>query len=293
MASEYQDLDLFFDFEGLSGVGGDDSLGWVGDGDLRLDVEDIVDPFNYLINIPLPDVLGDCGVSFNSDNQSLQDILDDCGGSFNQISQSLTDLYGERSGVVESAELLGGPDSNDDAKSRLCPPEQPTKQADPPSQQHSSRIIGHGQEQLHTQINTRVVTAPVPSRDRVRKSRANTTTSLKPKNTNDGAFIVFSAFDKPIRVPYRRRLNPNRRKEVHEVRKIGSCVRCQLLKKPVSRGSWIAAQGQIANYMLDQCGIGEPCPRCRALDHRLVDQPCIRENLAARAVYRRCEFDSL
>lgn len=58
-------------------------------------------------------------------------------------------------------------------------------------------------------------------------------TKLHPKPGSGGAFIVFSAYDEPIKHSSRRRLDAIRRKEVHEVREAGSCVGCQRLEKRV------------------------------------------------------------
>lgn len=59
----------------------------------------------------------------------------------------------------------------------------------------------------------------------------------------------------------RGRFNPTRRKEVQEVRKLGACLRCRMLKKPCSGES--------------------PCSTCRNVESaRLWKQPCVRSRLA-------------
>lgn len=46
----------------------------------------------------------------------------------------------------------------------------------------------------------------------------------------------FSAAGKQARSKVRGRFSPGRRKEVQEVRKLGACIRCRMLKKPVGHG---------------------------------------------------------
>lgn len=66
---------------------------------------------------------------------------------------------------------------------------------------------------------------------------------------------------RPTRPKVRGRFNPARRKEVQEVRKLGACLRCRMLKKPCSGES--------------------PCSTCRNVESaRLWKQPCVRSRLA-------------
>lgn len=66
---------------------------------------------------------------------------------------------------------------------------------------------------------------------------------------------------RPTRPKVRGRFNPTRRKEVQEVRKLGACLRCRMLKKPCSGES--------------------PCSTCRNVESaRLWKQPCVRSRLA-------------
>lgn len=66
---------------------------------------------------------------------------------------------------------------------------------------------------------------------------------------------------RPARPKVRGRFNPTRRKEVQEVRKLGACLRCRMLKKPCSGES--------------------PCSTCRNVESaRLWKQPCVRSRLA-------------
>jgi hypothetical protein len=59
----------------------------------------------------------------------------------------------------------------------------------------------------------------------------------------------------------RGRFTPGRRKEVQEVRKMGACIRCKMLKKP--------------------CSGETPCSTCKSVESaRLWKQPCIRKKLA-------------
>lgn len=58
----------------------------------------------------------------------------------------------------------------------------------------------------------------------------------------------------------RSRFNPTRRKEVQEVRKIGACIRCRILRK--------------------NCGTGDPCDTCRkVLAPRVWRTGCVRTRL--------------
>lgn len=59
----------------------------------------------------------------------------------------------------------------------------------------------------------------------------------------------------------RGRFTPSRRKEVQEVRKMGACIRCKMLKKP--------------------CSGGTPCNTCKSVESaRLWKQPCLRTRIA-------------
>ncbi|KAI9640695.1 hypothetical protein NHQ30_011004 [Ciborinia camelliae] len=59
----------------------------------------------------------------------------------------------------------------------------------------------------------------------------------------------------------RGKFDENRRKEVSSVRKIGSCLRCRMLKKP--------------------CTVGDPCDTCKGVESaRLWKTPCIRTRVA-------------
>jgi len=59
----------------------------------------------------------------------------------------------------------------------------------------------------------------------------------------------------------RGRFTPVRRKEVQEVRKMGACIRCRMLKK--------------------QCSHGTPCNTCKSVEQaRLWKSPCVRTRLA-------------
>ncbi|KAF7956839.1 hypothetical protein EAE96_004165 [Botrytis aclada] len=59
----------------------------------------------------------------------------------------------------------------------------------------------------------------------------------------------------------RGKFNEGRRKEVSDIRKIGSCLRCRMLKKP--------------------CTAGDPCDTCKGVESaRLWKTPCIRTRVA-------------
>ncbi|KAH8804968.1 hypothetical protein F5884DRAFT_435760 [Xylogone sp. PMI_703] len=66
---------------------------------------------------------------------------------------------------------------------------------------------------------------------------------------------------KPTKPRVRGRFTPTRRREVQEVRKLGACIRCRMLKKP--------------------CSGGTPCNTCKSVESaRLWRTPCIRTRIA-------------
>lgn len=67
--------------------------------------------------------------------------------------------------------------------------------------------------------------------------------------------------NRPDKPKVRGRFTPARRKEVQEVRKMGACIRCKMLKKP--------------------CSGGTPCNTCKSVESaRLWKQPCLRTRIA-------------
>ena len=67
--------------------------------------------------------------------------------------------------------------------------------------------------------------------------------------------------NRPDKPKVRGRFTPSRRKEVQEVRKMGACIRCKMLKKP--------------------CSGGTPCNTCKSVESaRLWKQPCVRTRIA-------------
>ncbi|KAI9828243.1 MAG: hypothetical protein M1826_006069 [Phylliscum demangeonii] len=71
----------------------------------------------------------------------------------------------------------------------------------------------------------------------------------------------FAVSTRQIKPKVRGRFTPIRRKEVQEVRKLGACIRCRMLKKP--------------------CSGGNPCSTCRSVESaRLWKQPCVRTRIA-------------
>ncbi|KAE8450514.1 hypothetical protein EG329_006245 [Mollisiaceae sp. DMI_Dod_QoI] len=67
--------------------------------------------------------------------------------------------------------------------------------------------------------------------------------------------------ERPHKPKSRGRFNPTRRKEVQEVRKLGACMRCRMLKKPCSGES--------------------PCNTCKSVETaRVWKAPCIRTKLS-------------
>lgn len=67
----------------------------------------------------------------------------------------------------------------------------------------------------------------------------------------------------------RGRFSEPRRKEVQQMRKLGACIRCRMLKKP--------------------CSDGTPCTQCTKIDNaRLWKQPCIRTKLQEELALWSC-----
>jgi hypothetical protein len=67
--------------------------------------------------------------------------------------------------------------------------------------------------------------------------------------------------NRPDKPKVRGRFTASRRKEVQEVRKMGACIRCKMLKKP--------------------CSGGTPCNTCKSVESaRLWKQPCLRTRIA-------------
>ncbi|KAI9757244.1 MAG: hypothetical protein M4579_003544 [Chaenotheca gracillima] len=81
-----------------------------------------------------------------------------------------------------------------------------------------------------------------------------------------------------IRPKVRGRFSVSRRKEVQEVRKRGACIRCRMLKKPVSTD--LLCKRNMLNGR-GQCSGESPCSTCQNVESaRLWKQPCIRTRIA-------------
>jgi hypothetical protein len=61
--------------------------------------------------------------------------------------------------------------------------------------------------------------------------------AINPNTQAKGFINDFGNSDKPARPKVRGRFSATRRREVQEVRKRGACIRCRMLKKPVSSPS--------------------------------------------------------
>lgn len=64
--------------------------------------------------------------------------------------------------------------------------------------------------------------------------------AMNPNTQTKGFVNDFGTSSKPAKPKVRGRFSPDRRKEVQEVRKRGACIRCRMLKKPVSHVPFIA-----------------------------------------------------
>ena len=262
MSFDPETFEALFDFESLSRSPLntiDDLFAWDADGDFHLAFDNHVD----------------IGSNFDFEGPPVEH-----------------DPFSNKYAFINSAKLDFDLASNVSLEIQSCLDTQCFEQALPKAAEYPKEQIDHDVEeppippvQAITRCSaTRPTTRPLAAGPKK--------TTLDAKPNNEGRFLVFSAFENhPRKLSSRRRLDPIRRKEVHAVRKIGSCVRCQLSKKSVCLICPHSRQFTRAKPCLDQCGPGEPCPPCSALGQRLLDQPCIRENLAARAVYHQCEPD--
>ncbi|KAI9730506.1 MAG: hypothetical protein M1834_005747 [Cirrosporium novae-zelandiae] len=85
--------------------------------------------------------------------------------------------------------------------------------------------------------------------------------AMNPNTSFKGFSDEFSVAHQQPRQKVRGRFTPSRRKEVQEVRKMGACLRCRMLKKP--------------------CSGEDPCTTCQNVESaRLWRSPCIRAKLA-------------
>lgn len=76
-------------------------------------------------------------------------------------------------------------------------------------------------------------------------------------NSRPTQFVAESDSQPAQKRKARRNFDEDRRNEVREIRKIGACERCRILKKP--------------------CSLGTPCRTCAAVgDPRIWKEQCIR-----------------
>ncbi len=79
-------------------------------------------------------------------------------------------------------------------------------------------------------------------------------------HSQSSQFITETGTNTPQRPKIRRKFGPERRKEVLEVRKVGACMRCRMLRKV--------------------CSLGDPCQTCATIENpRLWKNTCIRKKL--------------
>ncbi|KAF7872569.1 hypothetical protein EAF04_003489 [Stromatinia cepivora] len=89
--------------------------------------------------------------------------------------------------------------------------------------------------------------------------KSHTRIAMNPMTTEFSA--EYGNGQKATKPKVRGKFNEGRRKEVSDIRKIGSCIRCRMLKKP--------------------CTAGDPCDTCKGVESaRLWKTPCIRTRVA-------------
>lgn len=92
-----------------------------------------------------------------------------------------------------------------------------------------------------------------------RSPKLHTRIAMNPMTTEFSA--EYGNGQRATRPKVRGKFNEGRRKEVSEVRKAGSCIRCRMLKKP--------------------CSTGNPCDTCKGVESaRLWKTPCIRTRVS-------------
>ncbi|KAI9684398.1 MAG: hypothetical protein M1829_002208 [Trizodia sp. TS-e1964] len=95
---------------------------------------------------------------------------------------------------------------------------------------------------------------------------------------DNDSFTVAAGPPKP---KHRSKFSPTRRKEVQEVRKRGACMRCRMLKKPVSPTSPHIIFLQAIILTMAKCTGEVPCGTCKSIESaRLWKQPCLRTRIA-------------
>ena len=204
MALYADTFQALFDFEALSAVDDGNLFAWIEDGDLRLAI----------------------------------DNSNEVGNDLDLISPIKQHIIHDNFAFIDPAKLDLKPSCDVGLKLQSCSTTQPSEQASPTSAVDLKEQIDHDVEQPLAQPTDAVTRRRAPRTTIRHYASGSRNTALEAKPNNEGCFLVFSAFDNhPRALSTRRRLGPSRRKEVHEVRKIGSCVRCQLLKKPVRPAS--------------------------------------------------------
>ena len=115
----------------------------------------------------------------------------------------------------------------------------------------------------------------VPKAGSSRKMASRTKSRAQaPEQSNGATLSPLQSPNKKVRGPF----SPTRKKEIHEVRKMGACLRCRMLRKTVRSLSQSSRVGELTSM---QCSGGDPCASCEKLrNKRLWRTPCMRIRLA-------------
>lgn len=114
------------------------------------------------------------------------------------------------------------------------------------------------------------------SRSRANSTRSSPTPGFSPElgpgsasapTSNPSYSHLVATFAAPKRRKSRRKLGPDERREVHQLRKMGACTRCWGLKM--------------------KCGEGNPCPRCEKLGAGAL---CVRVHFVDLDVFSKCKL---
>ena len=108
---------------------------------------------------------------------------------------------------------------------------------------------------------------------------------------NIPGYLCFSFEESTPKAPQRACYSDARARQVKEIREIGACLRCQLLKKSVRYSSPERRAVSLTTRIL-QCSKGNPCERCikaAATSHTsrcLAWMQCIRPSLAGLNIFK-------
>lgn len=101
--------------------------------------------------------------------------------------------------------------------------------------------------------------------------------AINPNGSRRGSSVDNAAPQGEFRHKVRGRFTDSRREEVQKVRKMGACIRCRMLRKPVS--SFLDQSTFEANVC--QCSGDSPCNTCAGIESaRLWKLPCTRARIA-------------